>query len=197
MPSVEETRRSLAASWDLFKGRPHAMRGFDVSIEGFWRSFGVIVLLIVPYAVTVIAEQRIIAEEVILLEGTFSERAYVLAKAIGFVLDWICYPVIMALLARPLAISHRYVGYIVARNWTSAIAILPYMVPALLYNFGMINAGLTMVLTLIAVGFVLRYRYVVARAALNATVSLAIGLVVLDTLLSFLIGTAVNRAIGI
>ena len=196
-PSLEETRSSLAASWDLFRGRPHAMRGFDVSIAGFWRSFGVIVLLCVPYAITVVAEQRIIAEQAIILPAAFHESAYALAKSVGFVLDWICYPLVLALLARPLAISHHYVGYVVARNWTSAIAILPYMVPALLYNFGLISAGLTMLLTLVAVGIVLRYRYVVARTALGVTAGLAIGLVVLDTVLSIVIGTAVNRAIGI
>lgn len=197
IPTLEEIHRSLAGSWQLFMGRAEGMRAFDVSIDGFWRSFGVIVLLCVPYAITVVAEQRIIDEEATLVLGDFSQQAYVLAKAIGFVLDWVCYPVLVALLARPLAISAHYVPYIVARNWTSAIAILPYVVPALLYNFGLISATTTMFLTLVAIGFVLRYRYVVARIALHAPVGLAIGLVVLDTVLSFVIGTAVNRAIGI
>lgn len=192
----EEIRRSLAGSWELFKGRAEGMHAFDVSITGFWRSFGVILLLALPYAVTVIAEKRIIDQEAAIPLDDFSQQSFVFAKAIGFALDWACFPIIVALIARPLGISARYVPYIVARNWTSAIAILPYMAPALLYIAGLIDAGTTAFLTLVAIGFVLRYRYLVARIALHATIGMAIGLVALDTVLSFVIGAAVNRAIG-
>lgn len=193
----EEIRRSLAGSWELFKGRPEGMHAFDVSITGFWRSFGVILLLALPYAVTVLAEKKIVDVEGPIPLDDFSQRTFVFAKAIGFALDWACFPILLALLAGPLGISARYVPYIVARNWTSAIAILPYMVPALLYITGLIEAGAAAFLTLFAIGFVLRYQYIVARVALDATIGMAIALVALDTVLSFVIGAAVNRAIGL
>lgn len=194
---ADEIRRSLTGAWLLLKGKPEGMRAFDTSIEGFWRSFGVILLLCVPFVIIVMAEQRIIIEDPMIIVDEATQTSFALAKAIGFVLDWVCLPILVALLAKPLGISQRFVPYIVARNWASVIAILPYTVPALLFVLGLISSTVTVFLTLVAVGFVLRYSYMVARIALQAPMSLAIGFVVLDTVLSFVIGAAVNRAIGI
>ena len=53
-----EIERSLTGAWRLFLGKPDAMRFFDASVEGFWRSFGAIVLVAPLYALTALADRH-------------------------------------------------------------------------------------------------------------------------------------------
>ena len=55
----DEIARSLTGAWHLFLDRPDAMRYFDLSIEGFWRSFRAIVLLLPAYILSTLAERVI------------------------------------------------------------------------------------------------------------------------------------------
>ncbi|NRG16113.1 hypothetical protein HPQ64_00250 [Rhizobiales bacterium] len=172
------------------------MRGFDLSLSGFWRSFLVIVLLVPPFLIAILAERKLILTNPELPAGEFNDAVYLLSQSIGFGLDWVILPVLLAFLARPLNLGQAYVPFIVARNWTTLIAVIPYTIPALLYAIGIISASAMLLLSFVAMLIVIRYRYMVARIALDATVGLAIGIVMLDFLISLVIGTAITRLTG-
>ena len=53
-----EIERSLTGAWRLFLGKPDAMRQFDSSVDGFWRSFRAIVLIAPLYALTALADRH-------------------------------------------------------------------------------------------------------------------------------------------
>ena len=53
-----EIARSLTGAWRLFLGRPDAMRFFDTSVDGFWRSFRAIILVAPLYALTALADRH-------------------------------------------------------------------------------------------------------------------------------------------
>ena len=59
----DEIARSLTGAWELFLDRPDAMRRFDISMTGFWRSFRAIVLVLPAYLVTSLAEPAINAAD--------------------------------------------------------------------------------------------------------------------------------------
>ena len=197
MLNADEIRRSLVGSWALLRGRPDGMNAFDLSVDGFWRSFQVFFLLLPPFVVSLLAERRLILSEIPVPSDEFPDGRFAVAQLFGFAIDWVMLPLLLAVLARPLAISHGYAAFIVARNWTSLIAVIPFTLPALLYLLDIVTAPVMIVLTLAAMAIVMHYRYQVARIALKAPVGLAIGVVVLDLLLSLLIGEVISRISGL
>jgi hypothetical protein len=196
MPDREEIVRSLTGAWDLFRDRPDAMRYFDVSVEGFWRSFGAIVLIVPLYVITVIAERQVLVADPI-VAATLSDPAFFLAKAFALCLDWVALPVILALAARPLGVERSYSAYIVARNWGAVIAISPFALVALLFALGVLGMDMTNYLSLAALFIILRYNYLIARRALGASVGLAVAIIVFDLFLSLSIGIGVDILFGV
>jgi hypothetical protein len=196
MPTREEIRRSLAGAWQLFLSRPEGMRLFDLSIEGFWRSFGAIWLVLPAYGLAAAAQYDQYLTDGVAddLPGGFT---YVVDKAIAIGLDWIALPIILALLAGRLGIARTYPAYMVARNWTAVIGVLPFGIIALLSLLGIADETVTGVLWLAALAVLLRYNFVVARTALGASIGFAVGLVVADFVLSLLITTGLDSLFGV
>lgn len=196
MFGVAEIVRAFQGSWALFQRREEGLRAFDLTVEGFWRSFGVAVLLIPPLIITSFAERALLLREVGIEPGQFAEGSFWLLQGSGFIVDWLLTPVVLALLARPFGFSSTYVPFVVVRNWTSLLAVCPYLVPAILYLLGIISGGIMVFLTLLAMLTVLYYRFIVVRMALRTSMGLSIGIVLLDFLLSILIGQGLAQIIG-
>lgn len=196
MLSAEEIQRSLGGAWLLFKGRDEGMRAFDTSIDGFWRSFRVILLMLPVYFIILAGQRDVILSTPEINTGGFSDGTFFTLNMIGALVDWVAYPIVIALIAGPLGLSGRYIGFIVARNWTSFIALLPYAILMSLSLVGVLSGVLLSLLMLVALGVVLRYRFVTTRAALGTPLSLTIGLVVLDFVLSLVLSLSIDRLIG-
>ncbi len=192
-----EIQNALTASWRLLRNRSDGLHLYDTSIEGFWRSFGVLVLLVPFYGMILIAQRKFLIEGTDLDVNTFPMSGFVFWISLGVVLDWILFPIIMALLARPMGLSNRYVIFIVARNWVSLIAIQAFVIPAALYALGILPMIALPLLNLIAIVFVLRYYYIVARETLLTPISVSIGIVILNFALGVVIDQLCLRMIGI
>ena len=192
----KEIRRSLEAAWLLFLNRPEAMRLFDASIVGFWRSFQAIGLIVPVYVLTVIADEQHLLTDAIAERG-FSEPGFLIGKAVALGVDWIAFPILLALAARPLGIARAYPAYIVARNWAAVVAAVPFGAIALVSLVGLIGNQIGAILSFVAIVVILRYNFLVARAALGASVGLAAGLVAADFLVSLLIAGGLDRLSGL
>ncbi|MEP4029798.1 hypothetical protein [Roseibium polysiphoniae] len=193
MLSGQEIARALQGSWMLLRNRPEGMRGFDLSIEGFWRSFAVVFLLVPLFVVSSLAERKLLLDETDFLPA----GAFWLAQFTSLGLDWVALPLLLAGLAKPLGISAGYVPFIVARNWTSLLAALPYVFVGILYLAGLIAPGIMVLLSLVTLIVVISYRFIIARVALQASMSMTIGVVILDIILSLLIGELAGRIWGL
>lgn len=191
MLTREEITRSLTAAWDLFLDRPGALRGFDVSVEGFWRSFAAVILVVPSYALAVLAERQLAAaaDPAAPIQEGFS---FLVQNALGLGLDWVALPLILALLARPLGIARHYPEFVVARNWGAVIASVPFGVIGLLIVLGLVGGELANLLLLAALIIVLRYTYLIARRALEVSLGFAIGIVVLDFVVSLTLALALD-----
>jgi len=194
--SLGEIRAALDGSWLLLRNRSEGMAFFDQSIQGFWRSFSVIVLLLPAFLVSGLAEKQFYFDENMFHPDAFPNGAYWTAQMLALGLDWITFPVLLALLARPIGISHRYVSFIVARNWTSLLASIPYLIIYLAFLLGVISPGISVLLSFFCLLAVLWYRFLVARIALQATISLSIGVVVLDIVLTLVIAQLAGHLWG-
>jgi len=180
MLTPSEIARSLGGAWQLFLARPDGLQRLDRSLGGFWRSFLVILLILPINAVSMLAASRLE-----ITDGTFDQLFWG-GLPILF-LDWISFPVLLALAAGPLGVKRTYVDYVVARNWASPLASALLAVPLVLQGGGIIPAGMSTLLSLVAMALVLRYHFLVLRIALGVTIPIAIALVVFDVLLSIFI----------
>jgi hypothetical protein len=191
MLTREEIVRSLTAAFDLFLDRPGAMRNFDVSVDGFWRSFAAVILVVPSYALAVLAE-RTMAAAIDPAAPVQDGAAFFVQNVIGLGLDWVALPVILALLARPLGIARHYPEFVVARNWGAVIAAVPFGVIGLLIVLGLLGGELANLFMFAALIIVLRYTFIIARRSLDVGVGFAIGIVILDFVVSLTLALALD-----
>jgi len=175
--------RSLEGAWRLFRNRPDGLDLMDRSVDGFWRSFGALLFVLPIDAISILALSRISVQPA--FGEAFASRLPVVA------LDWVLFPIVLALAAKPLGITRRYVTYIVARNWAAPISWVIVTIPILLQGAGFIDEQLAVIATIAALLVAIRYHYLVVRIALQVTREIALALVAADLILSFLIISAV------
>jgi hypothetical protein len=191
-----EIARALKGSWRLLLGDERAMAWFDTSIDGFWRSFRVI-LLVLPVPLVELAAQRSLPDAVHLDPKVFEGPFYWIVGLLAYVVAWIAFPIVLALLAKPLGVSRAYVPYMVARNWTTLVAAVPSFVFTGLFALGVIPLGVLGPLNLAALAFGLYYAWLVTRIACAVPMGLAAGLVALDFLLTLVVYRVADRVIGL
>jgi hypothetical protein len=191
--TAADFRAGIEAAVAMLLGKPGALGRFDVSLDGFWRSFAAILLVLPSFAVSLLAiwhgQMEQLPADVVDLPWV----SFVAEKLVALGLDWVALPVVLALIAGRLGLSGRYVPFIIARNWAAPVVSALYAVPALIYAAGIINAEIAAVLSLPVVVVALHYLYRIARQALGVPISMAIGVVVLDILLGLLISGTVSR----
>ena len=196
MLSAEDVQRGLTGAWRLFLGKREAVRLFDTTYTGFWRSFLAVILVLPIYVLYVGSERRMILADMP-LDAPFDELSFALTRIIALAIDWAAFPLVTALLARPLGFANHYVRLIVAFNWGSPIVSGIVALPAILFAFGIFPQGAASLLLFAALVLTIRFRFITARAALDCGFSLAAGLVALEFLLSLVLGEAISRIAGI
>ena len=174
IPSFQETASSLRAASRLFLLDAEAMAGFNLSIEGFWRSFFAAVFGLPYYILVLWAPYR---------DGEVG----LAAAALAYVLGWGLFPALAAWLARILDLGHNYVAYIIAFNWAGALVPQPLLLLALAHMTGILGEdGYSTVSLGLFVAF-LWYGWAVTRIGLGTGAITACGFVILSNLLDILI----------
>jgi hypothetical protein len=180
MLTSREIVRSLTGVWLLFRGRSDGLLALDRTVDGFWRSFAVIVLLLPLNALTMFAISRI--------EGARESFASLFLSGLPvLVLDWIAFPAALALVARPLGIGRTYASYVVARNWAAPLIAAILMIPFVLQGAGWVETTAAVILSLAAVLVALRFHYVILRVALKTSAAVSVGLLVADFMLTMIL----------
>jgi hypothetical protein len=192
IPRREELTRSIRAAWRLFIGDRGGMADFDLSVEGFWRSFGAIVPILPFYLCVVLVERQVRFADPESAAGT-SEAYFFFVRALIVAVDWMALPVLLGLFARPLGIAQNYASFIIARNWASVLVVIPDTVVTLLLAFDAVSREVAAFLSLGVLLIILRYRYFVARVALGVGIGFAIAISVADLLLSIVINVGLDQ----
>jgi len=128
MLASDEIEQNLAGAWRLMLGKADGLRQLDLSADGFWNSFFAI-LVAVPALVVGWAG---VSNDVALETATFASRFGIVVRlAMVDIGAWVLPLIVLALVAPRVGIGDRFVHYVVASNWTSAI-IAWLMLPAAL-----------------------------------------------------------------
>jgi hypothetical protein len=195
MLTADEVVRSLRGSFRLIQREADGLRAFDISIAGFWRSFAAIVLTL-PAFVALLAERRLDAGLLVSGSGLFDDGGLVVREALVFIAGWIGFPLVMIGFVRLMGLERRYVGYVVAYNWSTVIAAFVLAFPAALHVFGLATPALAAFYTFAFGIIVVQYRWFLARTALRITSGLAVLVVGLDLLTDIGITSAVSALVG-
>lgn len=129
MPSAEQIHVQLTGAWRMMLGRADGLRMLDLSADGFWTSFfAIVVALPALFAgwVSLANEMAILAPE-----GA-GRLSIILRLAIVDLSSWILPLVALALVAPRAGIGDRFVHYVVASNWATAIVVWIMLPPSIL-----------------------------------------------------------------
>lgn len=132
MPSADYVQQSLSGAARLMAGKKDGLRYLDISADGFWTSFFAIVVALPAMTVGWVTLANELAFQG---DGIGSRLSIVLRLATIDVLAWIVPLGAFALLARPAGIAHRFVHFVVASNWASAIFVWLMLPPSLIRLF--------------------------------------------------------------
>ncbi len=192
--SVAYMRRSLDAAFDLVARNPRAWSRFDLTVEGFFRSFAAILLVLPMNIVADLVYNQMAVARALERGKAIVEPTYGLGEAlfssVALGAQWLIFPVAMIFLLRFLGLAHRYTALIVAHNWGTVVVWLFNMPAILLYAAGIVGVDTAWDLNFIVLGFTIYYRFYIAQTALDAGWGTAAGVALLGLVLQayYLIG---------
>ena len=193
MPRSDEIQHYLFATWRMMTGKPDAIRMLDLSAEGFWDSFFAIIIAIPALFVSWVTVANDIGGG-----GTTGDRISILfGLAFVDLVSWIAPLVVLGLVARYIGIGDRFVHYVVATNWASAIVIWLMVPPGIIQLFWPQAEAFALALSLglIALTLVLMWR--VTNAAIAKGPGVATGVFVGMFALSLVILLTLQPLLGL
>ncbi|AZO75896.1 MULTISPECIES: transporter [unclassified Mesorhizobium] len=172
MLSADETFASLAGAWRLMFGKADGLRMLDLSADGFWNSFFAIVVALPALIVGWVGIANEIGDP-----NAFAGRLSMLIRlATVDIGSWVLPLVALALVAPRAGIGGRFVHYVVASNWASAIIAWLMLPSALLRLFLSPTDEISGLVSLIlfALSMVLTWRMTNATIGKGAAVGTAV-----------------------
>ena len=174
---IAYVNRSLDAAFGLVMRDRRAWDKFDLTVEGFYRSFAALLIVLPINIVTDLIQVQMAAVERLRQGKEVVEQAYGVGEAVfstlALAVDWIIFPIVMIFVLRYLGLSHRYAPLIIAHNWGTIVVYLFNMPALLLFAAGFISSDDAVALYMITLVFALYYRSYTAETALDAGWSVA------------------------
>lgn len=185
MPDRQEIISSLYGAYRLGLFDENGIGYFNISVEGFWRSFFAAVLLAPFYMLS-------IGQDFMTPEGGFSFWAAMVHLG-TYGASWILFPLVAFFATDLLNLGHRFTALVVAVNWSSVLI------------FGLLTAGVGFVamvqqtladlaLVILTAGLIV-YHWFVIKTALETTAAVAIAFVLFNFLLGAMLHNVADRLI--
>lgn len=186
IPSLREIVTSLYGSWRLAHFDRTGMAYFDKTVDGFWRSFFA-AILIAPFFAVMLG-LRFSAE------GALADPVhYGMLEAMSYLISWFAFPVVMLALSESLDCRERFIGYMVAYNWSVVLQNAVLVPLGILSALRVFSPDIGALIWLTAIGLIAAYLWFIARAGLGVPALTAIGIVAIDILLSLVIDAFTNN----
>ena len=180
IPSFAEISSSLYGAWRLICLDEDAAKHFNLTTEGFWRSFFAAVVSLPYFAVAILWLPQEAVEAGLEVPDPF-------LSTLAYVLSWVVFPAVAIVLVRTFELSKGYIGYIIAYNWAGALIAQPLLVLAVIEHAGLIDSNTMGALQMPVFFFVLWYGWIIARRPLDAGPWLAGALVFIAKMIDILL----------
>ena len=185
MISLPEILVSLQGAGRLALRDPSGLAFFEASPRGFWRSFTA-ALLVYPAFLILGAIGPNAAK--------LADPTYITVEAIGYIIDWVAFPLAMVRLTALIGRSNHYFGYFVAANWCEVVQMWLLATVGILGWTGLRPDGIVEFVRLVALLWALGLSWYVAKIGLEVDGITAAGIVGLDFVIGLFI-TSVTHAI--
>ena len=186
MPDRQEVLSGLYGAYRLARFDPSGMANFNLTVEGFWRSFFAAVLVAPVYAILVGMQLSAGTEE-------FNLALVFLTEGIGYVVTWCAFPLVAIVLTRLLGLDRNYVALIVAHNWSAVLQTAAFVAVVLLGV--VLPQGLGTLLVTLTTGAILVYQWFVIRTALQSSGGIALMLLLVDLVVTSMISAGADRVL--
>jgi hypothetical protein len=196
---IAYVNRSVDAAFGLVMRDKRAWDKFDLTVEGFYRSFAAFLIVLPMNIIADLISVQVTASESQAKEAV--EQAYGVSDAVfstvALAVQWTIFPVVMIFVLRFLGLANRYAPLIIAHNWGTIVVYLFNMPAFLLFAAGFISADDAIGLNLITLIFTLYYRYYTAETALDAGWSIAASTALLGFVLQIYFALGLSFAAGL
>lgn len=183
MPDRQEVLSSLYGAYRLALFDENGLGFFNISVEGFWRSFFAAVLLSPFYLIT-------IWPEIVVTDGGISVWAAVVHLA-TYGAGWILFPLVAFFATDILQLGHRFTALVVAVNWSS---VLIFGLFTLAVAFAALVQGPLASLLIVALtaGLIV-YHWFVIKTALDTTSAVAAAFLLFNFVLGGMLHLTAER----
>lgn len=177
MTIVQEGLAAIRGCLRLILRDPQADEDFNLTVDGFWRSFAMVVPLMAMMYPIFVSDHRFALE----LAAANAEvppmntgRNY--AFLLSFVFSW---PLVAALLAKLVGVGQSYIRYMIIYNWMTLPATALVMLPHLLH---LVSGAVypAVILAEIVFLFLIYVSWFIAKTGLRTTAPVAIAFVLAE-----------------
>ena len=193
MPPIEQIQQYLTGAWRMMMGKSDGLRLLDLSADGFWNSFFAIAVALPALMVGWAGIANELGANPEIFGGKFSVLLRVALVDLG---AWVLPLAVLALVAPRAGIGDRFVHYVVASNWASALLVW-LMLPASL--LGLVAPGLqpatevlSLVLFLVAMGLTWRLTNVAFGKGPSIATAVFAGMFVASLIILFVLQGALG-----
>jgi hypothetical protein len=177
-----EVQLAVGGALRLAIGDRRGLGFFDVSLDGFWRSFRAAAICY-PMYLFLLATRLTSAQW-----EAAGWPTVLLVETIAYVIAWVAFPLLMLHVAHWLGRDHRFLAFMVAYNWSQ----VPQTVLLTIIGFdaatGLFPPQIVQFAEAIATIAVLVYEWYIARVALAVSGPQAALVVVIDVVLGTTLG---------
>ncbi|MCC3303555.1 hypothetical protein [Sneathiella sp. HT1-7] len=179
MTSIREIVNSLFGVYLLARRDPHALAYFNMSMEGFYRSFLAMILALPLFAIENSIDYRKVPTDTSIVP-------FLLYLCLALLISWGSYLAIVAVLARYMGFSDRYSIFVVVYNWMQFGIILVWF-PISIIATGIFPENIAATMTLLFIAATYALLWYMLKVTLNLTGMTAVGLAFLEFLIVILV----------
>lgn len=185
MISTSEIVHGLTGAWRIAMLDATAARHFDLSADGFRRSFWALAITVPIIFFTTASLWQIGQASGTIELADFT--SFVTVQVGATVLYWAAYLLVMIGVARHLRLGSSYAAYVIVFNWGEMMTSALFALPLLLNAFGILPSPIAVTLMLPAMAALVWYRWQIARQVLGATPPAAAAILALDLALNLML----------
>jgi hypothetical protein len=179
---VEEGLLAMRGCWRLLWRDPSAFEDFNLTVEGFWRSFAMVVPVLVLAYPLFISDHRFGLE--LANSGESPPDLRLGRNYFYLLLGMAIWPLVAAVLARLLGVGQNYVRYMIVYNWMAVPTLALSVIPHLFH----LMTGAALLPLILAQGifiFLLYVSWFVAKTGLQTTALIALAFLLADFALTY------------
>ena len=193
MINLDYAFHHLECAVRIMAGRREALDDMDISADGFWRSFSAIaVALPAMFFVWVVSARQTQATL-----PTHSTGGLIAAEATFELVMWLLPVLVLAVVLRPLGLSHRFSHLIIARNWSGAVvsyAVAAVFLPQLVLSP---ENGFVLVLYILLLMALVLFAVRITSAALDTGLATASAFVAAELIAGLMLASLYYGALGL